>query len=110
MARKRDQPTFYAADGIRGSPSHPERSFPDSEPKAASLKIRGFVADIASEFILGLDILSAYDASVDIGRQTLRLAEEEVSLWSSRAGLRPSTLVLAKDHVIPAQSEGVPLE
>jgi hypothetical protein len=29
------------------------------------------IADITNELILGLDILCAYDASVDIGRQTL---------------------------------------
>jgi hypothetical protein len=44
-----------------------------------SLKIWLFVADITNGFILGLDILHAYDASVDIGRQMLCLVEEEVS-------------------------------
>jgi hypothetical protein len=66
-----------------------------------------FVANITDELILGLDILRAYDASVDIGRQTLRLADEEVSLWSPGAGPRPSSLVVANDHVIPAQCEGI---
>jgi hypothetical protein len=33
------------------------------------LKIWGFVADITNEFILGLEVLSAYDASVKIGRK-----------------------------------------
>jgi hypothetical protein len=65
-----------------------------------------FVADITNEFILGLDILRAYDGSVDLGRQTLRLAEEEVSLWTPGAGPRPSSLVVAKDHVKLAQCEG----
>jgi hypothetical protein len=37
-----------------------------------------FVADIADDFILGLDILRAYDASVDIGRRVLRLGQDEV--------------------------------
>jgi hypothetical protein len=37
-----------------------------------------FVPNITDELILGLDILCAYDASVDIGCQTLQLAEEEV--------------------------------
>lgn len=32
------------------------------------------------EFILGLDILHAYDVSVELGRQTLRLEGEEESL------------------------------
>jgi hypothetical protein len=37
-----------------------------------------FVADIKDDFILGLDILRAYDASVDIGRRVLRLDRDEV--------------------------------
>jgi hypothetical protein len=66
-----------------------------------------FVANITDELILGLNILRAYNASVDIGCQTLRLADEEVSLWSPGAGPRPSSLVVADDHVIPAQCEGI---
>jgi hypothetical protein len=66
-----------------------------------------FVANITNELILGLDILRAYDATVDIGRQTLRLSEEEVSLWSSGARLRPSSLVVAKEQVISAKCEGI---
>jgi hypothetical protein len=60
------------------------------------LKIWVFVANITNEFILGLNILRAYDASVDIGRQTLRLAEEEIPLWSPGAGPRPSSLVVER--------------
>jgi hypothetical protein len=37
-----------------------------------------FVADIADEFILGLDILRAHDTSADIGRRVLRLGQDEV--------------------------------
>jgi hypothetical protein len=37
----------------------------------------------------------------------LRFAGEEVFLWSLGAGPRPSSLVEANDHVIPAQCEGV---
>jgi hypothetical protein len=70
------------------------------------LKIWVFITDI-TEFILGLDILRAYDASVDIGRQRLRLAEEEVSLWSPGVGLRLSSLVVAEYQVIPARCEGI---
>jgi hypothetical protein len=58
-------------------------------------------------FILGLNIIRAYDVSVDLGCQTLRLAEEEVSLWSPGAGPRPSSVVVASDQVIPAQCKGV---
>jgi hypothetical protein len=71
------------------------------------LKILVFVASITNEFILGLDILCAYDASVDLGHQTLSLAEEEVSLWSPGAGPHPFSLVVVKDQVIPAKCEGI---
>jgi hypothetical protein len=61
-----------------------------------------------SSFIMQwMDILRAYDATVDTGRQTLSLAEEEVSLWSPGEGPRPSGLVVAKDQVISAQCEGI---
>jgi hypothetical protein len=67
------------------------------------LKIWVFFVNITNEFILGLNILRAYDASVDPGCQTLRLAEEEVSLWSPGVSSHPSSLAVAKDRVIPAQ-------
>jgi hypothetical protein len=103
MARKTDELTFHAADCIWGSPTHPERSFPNSKPGTK-------VADITNEFILGLDTLRAYDASVDIGHQTLRLADEEVSLWSPGAGPRSSSLTVEEDQVIPAQCEGTVMD
>jgi hypothetical protein len=62
------------------------------------LKIWVFVASITNELILGLDILRAYDASVDLGRQTLHLAGKEMWLWSPGA---------AKDQVMPAKCEGI---
>jgi hypothetical protein len=68
-----------------------------------SLKIRVSVADITNKLILGLDVLRAYDACVDIGRQTLLLAEEEISLWSPGVRPRSSNLVVAEDQVITAQ-------
>jgi hypothetical protein len=66
-----------------------------------------FVANITDELILGLDLIRAYDASVDIGRQKLRLAEEQVSLLSPGAGSRTYNLVVARDHVIPEQCERI---
>jgi hypothetical protein len=72
-----------------------------------SLKISAFVADITDELIFGLDVLHAYDASLDLGRQTLRLAEEEVSLWNPGEGPHPSSLVVAKDKVLSAWCEGI---
>jgi hypothetical protein len=50
------------------------------------LKMWVFVANITNDFILGLDILRAYDTSVDLERQMLHLAEEEVTLWSPSVG------------------------
>jgi hypothetical protein len=70
-------------------------------------KIWVFVAIVTNKFILGLDILHAYDASLNLGRQTLCLAEEEVSQWSPEVGHQPSSLVVARDQLIPAQCEGV---
>jgi hypothetical protein len=46
------------------------------------LKIWVFVTNTTNYFILGLDFLHAHDVSVDLGRQMLHLAEEEVSVWS----------------------------
>jgi hypothetical protein len=68
------------------------------------LRMWVFVANITDELIFGLDVLRAYDASVDIG---LRLADEEVSLWNPGAGPCPSSLVVAEDQVMPAQCEGI---
>jgi len=37
-----------------------------------ALRIWVFVAEVTAEFILGLDVLRDYDASVDLGRHLLR--------------------------------------
>jgi hypothetical protein len=37
-----------------------------------ALRIWVFVTEVTDEFILGLDVLRAYDASVDLGRHLLR--------------------------------------
>jgi hypothetical protein len=36
-----------------------------------ALRIWVFVAEVTDEFILGLDVLRAYDASMDLGRRLL---------------------------------------
>jgi hypothetical protein len=66
-----------------------------------------FVAEITDEFILGLDVLRAYNASMDVGHYLLRLGQEEVILW--KPGVQPisSRLSLVSDEVIPAQCERV---
>jgi hypothetical protein len=52
------------------------------------------------KFILGLDVLQAYNASVDLGCHLLRLGQEEVTLW--RPGTQPKSarLLLVVDEVI----------
>jgi hypothetical protein len=61
---------------------------------------------MTNEFILGLDILRAYAASVDIERQTLRLAEEYILWWSPEAGPRPSNMIVEENKVMPALCKG----
>jgi hypothetical protein len=67
------------------------------------------VADITDELIPGLDVLRAYDSSVDVGRHVLRMGREEVSLWNPRDRPRSSRLTLLNDEVIPARCERVVL-
>jgi hypothetical protein len=66
-----------------------------------------FAAEITDEFILGLDVLQAYNASVDVGRHLLRLGQEEVTLWRPGAQPKSSRLSLVGDEVIPARCERV---
>jgi hypothetical protein len=66
MARKTAERTLCAADGIWGSHPHLEGSFPDTLGWCP-LKILVFVVSITNDFILGLDVLRAYGASVDLG-------------------------------------------
>jgi hypothetical protein len=73
------------------------------------LRIWVLVAGITDELILGLDVLRACDASVDMGRHVLRIGREEVSLWNPRARPRSSRLTLLNDEVISARCERVVL-
>jgi hypothetical protein len=50
-----------------------------------AFRIWVFVSDIRDEFILGLDVLRAYDASVDLGRHLLLLGQKEVTLFNTVA-------------------------
>jgi hypothetical protein len=72
-----------------------------------ALRIWVFVAEVTDEFILGLDVLRAYDASVDLGRHLLRLGQGEVTLWRPGAQPKYARLSLVGDEVIPAQCEMV---
>jgi hypothetical protein len=66
-----------------------------------------FVAEITDEFILGLDVLLAYDTSVELGRHLLRLGQEELTLWNSGARPTSSRHSLVSDEVVPARCEWV---
>jgi hypothetical protein len=100
---KRAKPTLHAADGICGSFTILKEVFLTLTLGRRPLKIWVYVTNITNEFVLGLEILNTYDAYIDLGRQILHLAEEEVSLCSPRAGPLPSSLVVTSDHMIPAQ-------
>lgn len=70
-----------------------------------ALRIWVFIAEFNKEFILGLDVLRAYDVSVDLECHLLRLGWEEVTL--SRPGAQPKSarLSLVGDKVISARCE-----
>jgi hypothetical protein len=68
-----------------------------------ALRICVFVAEVTDEFILELDVLRAYDASVDLGRHLLRLGQEELTLWRPGAQPKSIRLSLVGDEVIPAR-------
>jgi hypothetical protein len=63
-----------------------------------------FVADITDDFILGLDILRAYDASVDIGRRVLRLGRDEVPVREA-----PTASVLKRTQATENRKNGRPV-
>jgi hypothetical protein len=102
MARKRAISRFHAQTVPCDSPILKDVLLIQNRGRRP-LRIWVFVANITDELILGLDILRAYDASVDIRRQKLRLAEEE----EQGAGSRPSSLDVAKDHVTTPQCKGI---
>jgi hypothetical protein len=63
-----------------------------------------FVADITDDFILGLDILRAYDASVDIGQRVLRLGRDEVPVREA-----PTASVLKRTQPTENRKNGRPV-
>jgi hypothetical protein len=77
----------------------------DLTPGQRALSFCVFVADVTDKFILGLNVLRAYDASVNLGRHLLRLGQEEVTLWRPAAQPKSARLSLVGDEVIPAQCE-----
>jgi hypothetical protein len=63
-----------------------------------SLRIWVPVTNITDEFILGPDVLRAYDASVGEERHVLRMGREEVTLWNPGTRPRSSRLTLLSDE------------
>jgi hypothetical protein len=102
------QPTqCYTLQTVSGGVHHHlEESIPDADLGQLPLRIWVFFANIANEFILGLDTLRPYKAPMAMQRQMLCLAEE-LSLWSPGAGPLICCLVVANDQVIPVQCKEV---
>jgi hypothetical protein len=73
-----------------------------------ALRICVFVVGIPDEFNLGLDVLRACDASVDLRCHVLRLDCEEVPLLNP--GTRSLRLTVASDEVILATCDRVMTE
>jgi hypothetical protein len=72
-----------------------------------ALRIWVFVAEVTDEFILGLDVLRAYDAFVDLGRHLLLLGQEEVTVWRPGAQHKSARVSLTGDEVIQARCKRV---
>jgi hypothetical protein len=70
-----------------------------------TLRIWVFFAEVTDEFILGLNILQANDALMDLERQLLRLGQEVMTLWNPGALQRSSGLTLVRDGVFPTRYE-----
>jgi hypothetical protein len=62
-----------------------------------------FVANITGYFILGLDILRAHDASVDLRRRVLRMGDDEVPLWRPGALPRPSPCMKRSSRIVETE-------
>lgn len=104
MARKTAEPNLHAANGIWESPTTLKEVFLTLTLRWRPLKIWVFLANITNEMILWLYILRTYNASVDLGRQTLRLRGRGIAM-ERRGGPWLSSMVVASDEVIPAQYE-----
>jgi hypothetical protein len=63
-----------------------------------------FVASITDEFILGLDVLRAHDASLGLRRHVLHLDDKEIPLWRLRAN--PVILLYEGNSEVLATSYG----
>jgi hypothetical protein len=53
-----------------------------------ALTISVFVSEVRDDFNLGLDVLRAYDTSVNLELDLLRLGQEEVIMWNPRSTIR----------------------
>jgi hypothetical protein len=70
-----DSTTVRSASDVR---TDVKEALVQMTPGLRALNICVLIADITDEFILGLDTLRAYDASVDVGRHVSRLEAEDL--------------------------------
>jgi hypothetical protein len=80
---KRNLTTQCPAVG-KGYPSHPERSLVKLNLGCCSLMILEFIPYITHDFILGLDVWSTHNASVDVWHHVLLLGNDELLLLHPR--------------------------
>jgi hypothetical protein len=72
-----------------------------------TLRIWVFIVEVTYEFTLGLDVLQAYNASVNLGRHLLWLGQEEVTLWRLSAQPKLSWFSRVSDEANPAPCKKV---
>jgi hypothetical protein len=103
MARKTADPELHAADNIWGSRLHVKENFHNIDPHGGTHSKFGIRHHYHKQIFLLLDIQRSYDASLNLGHQTMHFADEDVTLWSPG-------LVVTNGHVIPAQCAGVVMD
>jgi hypothetical protein len=65
------------------------------------------VANITEEFILGLDVMYAHDAIVDLRRRVLRMGDDEVPLWNPWVPPSSTPCTMGNSKVAAARCAGV---
>jgi hypothetical protein len=87
-AWKEAKPVVRLANGVRRDHPRGEGGCGPASLGRRAFRIWMFVAEVTDAFNLGLDVVRACDASVDLGRHVLRLGQKEVTLWNP--GARPT--------------------
>jgi hypothetical protein len=82
-----------------------KKALVDLALEQSTLCIWLFITKITDQFILGLEILRAYDTVTDLKHSVLQMGQEEVLLWHSHAWPQPSLYMMASNDVIPVQCD-----